>query len=1834
LKNWNLLISAIYLVALGCGLPINVELPTVTKIYINYDKPPTPTFPQAPVNQLVIEGNNLSNVDAVSVRQSTGTRAQSFANKDFEIVSKTNTEIRVVGIDAIKLPGSQLLDLILSRAEGQSVYPIEFIPGADSIEDFMIQDGAVTRLKLAPEPGDNPSDGDVLVWDNGIPPAGAFKFEPQSGSGPGTGISFVNRGEGIFNFGTPINAPGGTISIDKDTTGDPTLFKIPYFTNTNQLVLDSTFNNTKLWFKGPNEISMYNDGILRFIDEGAPLDIMTLSPGGDVAVGKDLAVTGTSLTVAGTEVCQEDGTNCPNTLPGSISTITVTPPITGGGTGPSVNIGLDLNGVVSSITAGSTAILVDQPQGSVTVDIGFGGAASAPDLVQRWNNYLDNISLLTPVPNGVMIGATATSDWEVQSGIPLTQSLGLEIDVDVQRWDHDLDVISAFTHLNGQYMVSDGNDWTLRQTPFCAFGQVIKADSGIDFTCTDETFIFQLSETRWLDPVGAPGPNYVGFRAPPNIANSISWQLPDADGAPGTLLMTDGFGRLSWSPNVGGDVSGPPSSTQDHIATFADATGKVIQDSGLLITDVGDVKVSTTSPTTNDNTVALWDGNLSKTIKGSNLSYDGSDLTGPIIIESQAFRFRDTGGNTLNLFPGLTGLTTPYNLFFPPVGPANDQILRSDASGVLSWVTTPSTIGDVTGPATSIPNQIALYSDTNGEILKATNYTIPDVVGTMGQFLMSDGTTNVVWADVNAGNVVGPTPGSTQFAIPTYADTTGELLLDSNLIYNGGILSGATNINSPTFGLTAGGFQLNLSVNPSISSNYNLIFPALAPAASEILVSDGSGNFSWTALPTGTGDVTGPATSVLNGAAIYSDTLGKNIVSTTYSLPPGNGTPGQALVYTAPDTVDWVDVGNVRTADPSTDNNIPLWDGNNNKTLKDSNLNYTPAGVLSGPTSIESLQFTINGSTSGVLNLVAQSTFPDYTLTFPGIVPTENQILQTDAGGNLSWIPTPTGTGDVIGPGNGNSAANTIALFTDTTGVTIKATPYNIPDIDGAAGQVLQTDGSGNVTWEDANAGDVVGPNTVTADGNLAIYDGLTGKLIKDSLLNLADVGDVQGPAPTSTLNAVPIYDTTDGTSIGNSNLIYDGTTLSGPVNIDSQSFRINGSLSGVTTLIGTANITDYTLTLPPAGPSLTGNQILLSDNLGTLSWTDLPAGGDVSSSAPFTVNNLAYFSTADGKTIADAGMSKNDIVQSVAAGPGIQDSMAIFSDGTGRNINATPYTFPTIQGTNKQVLRLQGTGQLVWDDAGTGDVVGPLSSTDNHVAIFDGATGKLLKDTGLDVSSINTSLADVVGPAGSAPNRVALYLDASGKTLTETLYSLPTADGALNQVLMTNAAGVVSWQDTGTGDVVGPGSSQLNRIALYSDATGKALKETNYTIPDTVGTAGQFLMSDGSPNVVWSDVSVGNVVGPSLGSTQFAILLLDSTLLYNGGILSGASNVNSPNFGLTGGGFQLNLSVSPSLGSNYNLIFPANAPAASEILVSDGSGNFSWTPLPTGTGDVTGPLTSITNGAAIYSDATGKNIASTTYALPPGNGSTGQALIYSSPSTVTWEDVGNVKGPSPTSTLNAIPIYDAGDGSSIANSNLLYDGTSLSGAVNVNAQTLRLNGSTSGVLTLNIPPSLVSDYNLVFPGAAPPGANYILQSDALGNFNWLPTPTGTGDVIGPVTSTTDAVALFADGTGTSIKQTPYIIPTTNGTNGQVLTTNGAGVATWEDSGSGDVVGPAGSQLNRIALYSDATGKALKETDYTIPDTVGTAGQFLMSDGSPNVVWSDVSLGNVVGPTP
>lgn len=64
------------------------------------------------------------------------------------------------------------------------------------------------------------------------------------------------------------------------------------------------------------------------------------------------------------------------------------------------------------------------------------------------------------------------------------------------------------------------------------------------------------------------------------------------------------------------------------------------------------------------------------------------------------------------------------------------------------------------------------------------------------------------------------------------------------------------------------------------------------------------------------------------------------------------------------------------------------------------------------------------------------------------------------------------------------------------------------------------------------------------------------------------------------------------------------------------------------------------------------------------------------------------------------------------------------------------------------------------WPPDGDGDVVGPASSTDGNLAVFDGTTGKLLKDGG------PPSGGGIGGSTGGTDNSVLRANGTGGATL------------------------------------------------------------------------------------------------------------------------------------------------------------------------------------------------------------------------------------------------------------------------------------------------------------------------------------------------------------------------------------------------------------------------------------------------------------------------------------
>jgi hypothetical protein len=151
--------------------------------------------------------------------------------------------------------------------------------------------------------------------------------------------------------------------------------------------------------------------------------------------------------------------------------------------------------------------------------------------------------------------------------------------------------------------------------------------------------------------------------------------------------------------------------------------------------------------------------------------------------------------------------------------------------------------------------------------------------------------------------------------------------------------------------------------------------------------------------------------------------------------------------------------------------------------------------------------------------------------------------------------------------------------------------------------------------------------------------------------------------------------------------------------------------------------------------------------------------------------------------------------------------------------------------------------GDGVWaPPAGGGDVLGPGSAVDGDVAIFNGASGKIIKTTGRQVGT----LGDVTGPASAVTGRLTSFNGTTGKLIADS--------GKLVADVVTGPASAVSGslatyngttgkiiQDGGKliADVVtGPASSVDGEAALFSGTTGKVLKRsTKLIVGDTAMT-------------------------------------------------------------------------------------------------------------------------------------------------------------------------------------------------------------------------------------------------------------------------------------------------------------------------------------------------------------------------------------------------------------
>ena len=190
--------------------------------------------------------------------------------------------------------------------------------------------------------------------------------------------------------------------------------------------------------------------------------------------------------------------------------------------------------------------------------------------------------------------------------------------------------------------------------------------------------------------------------------------------------------------------------------------------------------------------------------------------------------------------------------------------------------------------------------------------------------------------------------------------------------------------------------------------------------------------------------------------------------------------------------------------------------------------------------------------------------------------------------------------------------------------------------------------------------------------------------------------------------------------------------------------------------------------------------------------------------------------------------------------------------------------------------------GEQGQSGSGSGDVVGPGSATPDAITLFDGSSGTAIKDSATLISDLATS-----AQGGLADSALQSVVGGTGITVDATDPQNPTinADGG-----------------GGSGDVVGPPSSQDNHLAVWDGINGELLKDSAKDVDDVVtntgtATSANFAAFNGGSGKVIQDAGVGAssfVSSSLLGTINSALQPTDdiSELTNDAGYLDGTTGV------------------------------------------------------------------------------------------------------------------------------------------------------------------------------------------------------------------------------------------------------------------------------------------------------------------------------------------------------
>jgi len=830
--------------------------------------------------------------------------------------------------------------------------------------------------------------------------------------------------------------------------------------------------------------------------------------------------------------------------------------------------------------------------------------------------------------------------------------------------------------------------------------------------------------------------------------------------------------------------------------------------------------------------------------------------------------------------------------------------------------------------------------------------------------------------------------------------------------------------------------------------------------------------------------------------------------------------------------------------------------------------------------------------------------FGAYDLFVNGVKVGKGAGNKTDntALGNAALNSITTGTGNTGSgyfalknntSGSYNNAHGEYALFNNTTGSNNTA--------DGGEALFANTTGSNNTAMgTNALNNSGTGSNNA-AFGRSASYNNTTGTsntAIGDSALFINTTGNFNTALGRYSLsnNTTGEFNTALGHAAGTNSSALNNTTAIGNGAVVTASNTIQLGNSSITNVKTAGSITAGAVTYPNTDG--TTNQVLTTNGSGALAWSNIAPSGVQ------TLSSIGTISNANGGTISGTSLTLTPADANnggvLTTGTQTISGTKIFNGNLSLGTSTPSAKLHIVGGDRGTTIRLESGSNpaIAFKNTGSGgreyQIFTPNNNTTSNNPVNNQSVnmgGKLgFWDEGAQKYRMVIDATGKIGIGSTAPTEsLEVYgnVKASGNLISGTV-TYPNTFGTANQVLTSNGTGTLVWANANGSGVPYTGATSnvdLGTKFLYSNG----LKFGNIASNSTGLIIGNDAVLSANTTGI-NNIAIGSNVmqNNQTGSTNLAIgnNAMNSNYLgsYNTAIGHGALTSPAEVNYITALGYNADafLGITNSTALGYNAVvtesntiklgdgnitkmitsgklvsgtitYPNTDGTANQVLTTDGAGTLRWsTPGSSSTGvPYTGATSAVNLGAY---DLTVNNLK-----IGKGN----NALSNNSAFGVAALNV-NTTGNNNTAigfnaaTANTSGAYNTAHGSFALNGNTSGFNNTANGYYAATSNTTGSFNTAIGDQALAV--NTVGNHNTAIGHKAGVSANNLSNTTAIGDSAIVTTSNtvqlGNASVTNVKTSgkiTTGAITL----------------PNTDGTNGQVLATNGAGVVSWVNSSSG-----------------------------------------------------------------